>query len=172
MRSSRRRGLVMSGVLTMTILGMAVAPVGAATASYCGITWGSTAKSGSGGSVGYVSAVRAGRHDCFDRLVFEGTAAFNVVEYVSQVTTDGAGDPVPLAGGAFLQVGLLVPGDSPRYSGPMPNVSGFPTLRQAKEAGTFEGYESFGVGVRTRLPFRVFVLSSPPRVVLDVAHYW
>jgi len=125
MRSSRRRGLVMSGVLTMTILGMAVAPVGAATASYCGITWGSTAKSGSLGSVGYVTAVRAGRHHCFDRLVFEGTAAFNVVQYVSQVTTDPKGDPVPLAGGAFLQVQPSRPDpDAALTSWPPPGAPG------------------------------------------------
>lgn len=42
-------------------------------------------------------------------------------------------------------------------------------------AGTFEGYTSLGLGVRARLPFRVFALDGPgdgSRLVVDVAHRW
>jgi hypothetical protein len=47
-------------------------------------------------------------------------------------------------------------------------------------AGSFEGYTTFGIGVRARLPFRVFVLdgrgSGGPnvgsRLVVDIAHNW
>ena len=42
-------------------------------------------------------------------------------------------------------------------------------------AGSFEGRTSLGLGVRARLPFRVFSLAGPgdgSRVVIDVAHRW
>ena len=55
------------------------------------------------------------------------------------------------------------------------NVGGYQTFRQLAWAGSFEGYTSLGLGVRARLPFRVFTLAGPDsgsRLVIDVAHYW
>ena len=52
--------------------------------------------------------IRGGRHECWDRLVFDlaapavpfpGQAVGYSVRYVPVVTDDGTGDPVPLAGG-------------------------------------------------------------------------
>ncbi len=54
-------------------------------------------------------------------------------------------------------------------------VTGYPTLRSVVYGGSFEGYTTFGVGVRARLPFRVFVLTGPgahSRLVIDVAPSW
>ena len=54
-------------------------------------------------------------------------------------------------------------------------MAGFRTFRQVSWAGSFEGLTSVGLGVRARLPFRVFVLSGPgsgSRIVVDVAHTW
>jgi hypothetical protein len=45
-----------------------------------------------------------------------------------------------------------------------------PVLRQLKLAGDFEGVVSFGLGLRGKHGFRVFRLSRPSRVVVDVAH--
>jgi hypothetical protein len=42
-------------------------------------------------------------------------------------------------------------------------------------AGSFEGQTTIGLGVRARLPFRVFTLDGPgngSRIVIDVAHHW
>jgi len=42
-------------------------------------------------------------------------------------------------------------------------------------AGSFEATTTVGLGVRARLPFRVFVLAGPAtgsRLVIDVAHRW
>jgi hypothetical protein len=50
------------------------------------------------------------------------------------------------------------------------NVAGYRTFRQVAWAGSFEGYTTAGLGVRARLPFRVFTL--PGRLVVDVAHRW
>ena len=53
---------------------------------------------------------------------------------------------------------------------PIVRTPRFPTLQQVEEAGDFEGVVSFGVGLRRRTGFRAFHLSSPGRIVLDVAH--
>ena len=41
------------------------------------------------------------------------------------------------------------------------NVTGWRTFRQVAYGGSFEGYTTIGVGLRARLPFRVFTLSGP-----------
>jgi hypothetical protein len=45
-----------------------------------------------------------------------------------------------------------------------------PNLRQVKGAGDFEGVVSFGLGLRHKAGFRVFRLTGPTRIVIDVAH--
>jgi hypothetical protein len=178
------------------VLGL-VSPVAvgaSARAPYCGIRWGSLPKSDPAMTTGPITNLRAGRHSCFDRLVVDIAAPVTPgpgpqadgfhVEYVAQVTRDGSGDPVPLAGGAFLQVVVRAntfdintgrstfdPAD-PYHA---VAVGGFRTFRQVAMAGSFEGQTTIGLGVRARLPFRVFVLAGPgtgSRVVIDVAHRW
>jgi hypothetical protein len=54
-------------------------------------------------------------------------------------------------------------------------VHGYRTFRQVVTAGSFEGETVIGLGVRARLPFRVFTLAGPggnSRIVVDVAHSW
>jgi hypothetical protein len=133
--------------------------------------------------------VRAGRHRCFDRLVvdLDGNAAGAYsVRYVPQVTFDGSGDPVPLRGGAFLEVivraSVLATDGFFTPSGDILDVSAYRTFRQIGWGGSFEGQTTIGLGVRARLPFRAFVLPGPgsnlpgpgsnSRVVVDVAHRW
>jgi hypothetical protein len=149
--------------------GSAVAVPQVAGASGCSVTWGSLAKTSTTNLAGSVSAVRAGRHDCFDRLVLDNTRTGlgYRVSYVRQVTQDGSGFAVPLKGGAFLQV-VDVAGATRRL--PMPSVGGYRTFRQVAWAGSFEGYTTVGLGVRARLPFRVFRWSN--HLVIDVAHTW
>jgi hypothetical protein len=126
---------------------------------------------------GSLVAVRAGRHACFDRLVleFRGRAPGYTVRYVRQVLTEGQGKPIPLAGRAALAV--VVRGSStyaPRDPAHVVDVRGFQALRQVAWGGSFEGYTTLGVGVRTRLPIHVFVLPGPgrdSRLVIDMAHH-
>ncbi|MEO6018781.1 MAG: hypothetical protein ABIP45_00850 [Knoellia sp.] len=157
----------------------APAAIGASTASaapYCGITWGSLAKSSTTMKATSVKTVRAGRHDCYDRLVIDqkGPATGYDVRYVSQVTSDGSGFVVPVTGGAKLQV---VTRASRNTTAPaMPSVAGYTTFRQVKWAGSFEGQSTLALGVRARLPFRAFTLNDAAtgtsRLVIDVAHQW
>ncbi len=119
--------------------------------------------------------VRAGRHRGFDRVVFDfagSKPAFYSVRYVRQVQ-DGSGQRVPVAGRAVLEVVVMAAGHtesgSPTFPRP-PSVRGFKALRQIVSAGDFEGNVTFGVGLRHRAGFRVFQLSGPDRLVIDVAH--
>ncbi|MFD3743916.1 hypothetical protein [Nocardia sp. NPDC058633] len=175
-----RRFLVLLASVA-TCLGLSTLPA-AATPSYCGLTWGSLDKSSANYSTATVAGVRAGRHECFDRLVVDltGPPAGYHVGYVGTVTQDGSGAAVPLRGGAFLQITVMAPAYdnagnatfNPPSRTELVTVSGYPTFRQAASAGSFEGRTTFGLGVRARLPFRVSTLDGPARVVVDVAHHW
>ncbi len=162
-----------------------VGPAPAQAAPYCGITWGSLAKTANSGWISNVTNVRAGQHACFDRLVIDvrGHATGYNVEYVSGVATPGKGDAVPLRGGAYLVVGVdartyTESGSStyrPANRAELVNTYGYATFRQIALAGSFEGRTTLGLGVRARLPFRAFLLYGPgdtTRFVVDVAHRW
>jgi len=94
-----------------------------------------------------------------------------------------------VAGGAVIEVRVSAPAYDPEtgaatYPGrvgqrlPGVDLTGYRTFREAKFAGSFEGVTQVGLGVRARLPFRVFVLPGTPntdhvpRLVIDVAHTW
>jgi hypothetical protein len=106
------------------------------------------------------------------------------VEYVDAVRSPGSGEVVRLRGGAFLQITLQnpahdistgVPTYNPANRNELVNVTGWQTFRQVALVSDFEGYTDLGLGVRARLPFRVFSLAGPgggSRVVIDVAHRW
>lgn len=152
---------------------------------YCGIRWGSLPEAASPMSTGNLVDVRAGRHQCFDRLVIDvdGDVAGYSVRYVDRVAQDGSGKTVALRGGARLEVVARVPAYTdagratyrPANPSELVDVAGWGTFRQVAWAGSFEGQSALGVGVRARLPFRVFLLDGPgdsSRMVIDVAHRW
>jgi hypothetical protein len=165
---------------------LAVAAAPAASAATCSITWGSLAKAGGALNPAPLVTARTGRHECWDRVVWEfnGPANGYHVQY-GEAYTEGQGEPMSpyTAGGALLAVQLKSPAYDSQYRATYPyrtrdhvaNVAGYSTLRDVVFGGSFEGYSTFAVGVRARLPFRVFVLSGPgthQRIVLDVAHKW
>ncbi|MET7668010.1 AMIN-like domain-containing (lipo)protein [Micromonospora luteifusca] len=154
--------------------------------AYCGITWGSAEKSAGALSSAPLIDVRTGRHDCYDRVVFEfaGPVDGYAVGY-GETWTEGEGLALSpyTAGGALLRVSLRAPAYDDAHQGTVPyavgahvaNLLRYPTLRDVVFGGSFEGYSTFAVGVRARLPFRTFVLAGPgthSRIVLDVAHQW
>jgi hypothetical protein len=182
-----RRPAMRIALLFLVLMSVGVVSVGAASAAdpYCGITWGSLAKAGGTASGAALDGVRTGRHDCFDRVVFDlsGSADGYQVEYVSEVRTDGEGRQLAVAGGAILRVRLqanvfdeLGHRHYARAVGDhVADTTGYQTLRDVVHGGCFEGRTTFAVGVRARLPFRVFSLAGPSsssRIVLDVAHRW
>jgi hypothetical protein len=183
----RRTGLlvaalaVAAGIAPVAAASTAPVSTSAASAPYCGITWGSQPK-----TVGAVTAdtqltnIRAGRHGCYDRLVFDvrlGNVKWFSVKYATAVTNK-SGQVVPLRGGAKLSITSLIADYDGMTGQPYPypnraelvNVSGYPTFRQVAWADSDRHFTYFGLGVRARLPFRAFTL--PGRLVVDVAHHW
>lgn len=172
-------------ILVAVGLGFLAPGPASATTSYCGLVWGSLVKTDPAMSTASVTNVRTGQHYCFDRMVVDlnGPVAGYTVQYVPTVVQDGSGLAIPLRGSAFLQVTVNAPAYdsngnvtySPAAKAELSDVSGYQTFRQVAYAGSFEGYTSFGLGVRARLPFRVFTLDGPgsgSRLVVDVAHFW
>ena len=168
---------------------LALTSASSATATTCATTvahWGSLTKSLSRMTSAPITNVRAGRNACFDRMVVDlrGKGAGYTVRYVPQVLTQGQGAVIPLRGGAKLDIVVKAPtynvntGTStynPANSRELVNVTGYSTFRQIASGGSFEGYTTIGLGVRARLPMRVFILDGPgtgSRVVVDVAHHW
>jgi hypothetical protein len=175
---------LLAAVLVAATVGM-VSPAAATAGPYCGIHWGSLPETHGEMSQAPLVSVRAGRHPCFDRLVLDlrGKADGYRVEYVSAVRSDGSGEIVPVRGGARLQITLQTPAHDANYNptfrpanrNEVVNVAGWRTFRQVVFDGTYEGITTLGLGVRARLPFRVFTLDGPgsgSRIVIDVAHRW
>jgi hypothetical protein len=174
--------------LTMGVLVLAnpASSDAAVATAGCQAPWGSlpmTAETTSTAPTHLVN-IRSGRHDCYDRLVLDldGPAHGYDVRYVDEVRQDGSGNLVPLRGGAFLRVFTARAYDesgsatyAPADNAEVVPVGGYRTFRQVAFAGSFEGRTTIGIGVRARLPFRVFTVDGPgagSRLVIDVAHQW
>ncbi len=174
-------------------LAQSTATASSATTPYCGIYWGSLPKVQTGSlGLGPVKDLRAGQHDCFDRLVIDihGPVGGYNVHYVEGTPAPGNPNGLYARGGANLDIWVknvvvAVPGTHHSTAVDNPDeavdVSGYRTFRQVRELiygplGNYgpEGVE-FALGVRAHLPFRVFTLAGPgldSRLVIDVAHQW
>jgi hypothetical protein len=125
-----------------------------------------------------VTAVRTARHDGYDRVVFElsgtGSPGWSV-EYVDTPSAQGSGHPIDVPGSAHLQVTMQetsYPYDSGAEEvarGPVP-VTGTEVVEGVFYDATFEGTSVAWIGTGARAPFRVYALTGPSRVVVDVAH--
>ncbi len=178
--------LLMGTALATAAVPAVAAPAASAQATACPTGWGSLAEADTDSTVTPVRNIRTGRHDCFDRMVVDvpgagrGDLGYSV-RYVGTLHQDGSGRPVPVAGGAVLEVRVTAPSyaaetGEPTYPAratrPLPGVdlTGYRTFRDARFGGSFEGETQVGLGVRARLPFRVLELQD--RLVIDVAHNW
>src|SRR6478672_9338335 len=162
MHTTTRRRLAAVGIVAAltTPVAATVASTSATAATsaapFCGIMWGSLPKATSPSQLwtGNVIGARTGQHECYDRLVFDiapgsGRLGYNV-RYVSELTG-------PSSGGAKIQITINAPST---LSTGARTFSGWRTFRQLKNLGSFEGYTDYGLGVRARLPMRVFVLTN------------
>ena len=132
-----------------------------------------------------LTRVALGRHEGFDRIVFEFTNAVPGyrVEYVRPpLREDGSGNEVTLEGDAFVQVrmepasgfdlntgeGVLVYEGPRRLSGADAGTS---VIREAVRTGDFEAALTWVVGLSDRVDFRVLPLTNPPRLVVDFRNH-
>jgi hypothetical protein len=129
---------------------------------------------GSGGQA-QMSHLRTGCHATFDRFVIQasfGTPRYDV-RYVKRIVEDASGKPVHLLGTKRIRIILRnARGHTEGGTNLLPSVRTprCPNLRQVKTAGDFEGIVTFGLGLRHKTGFRVFRLTGPKRLVVDVAH--
>jgi len=157
----------------------------------CLVDWGSLPESAPAPPSPPLLDVRAGRHPCFDRVVLDiggqPPPGYDV-RYTTDLATLGSGAHLPVAGGAVLTATVTSPGRDGRLEPTVPWRAGteiltsdelaareFRTLRHVVYGGSFEGRSVVGIGVRARLPFRVFQLPGPgsgSRLVVDVVHRW
>lgn len=132
---------------------------------------------GTGDQVGTLVDLRLGAHGSFDRVVLQldgpDIPGWDV-QYVDSPIGDPSGTVVDVSGDAVLQV-LLHPiaypedGHDP-YDGPSNvRISGTASVDEVVLSSIFEGQLQAFVGVHGgRQPFRVYGLSDPSRVVIEV----
>ncbi|WP_433611442.1 AMIN-like domain-containing (lipo)protein [Prescottella agglutinans] len=126
-----------------------------------------------------ITDIRVGKHDGFDRVVYEfggtGTPGWRA-EIVSTATQQGSGNPLAVAGQGILQV--LIDGSSmpfmtnvEPYAGPNPlEVENPVVVTEVRDAGIFEGTDQTLVGLSDRnVSYRVYTLTEPTRLVVDIA---
>lgn len=166
----RRRAGRLAAIVILTV-GAAVAGSPAATAlpAYtCG-----TQTGGSATTYGHVTSVRVGHGAGFDRFVVQFSSSrvpgYRVVPKSSSVFfLDPSGRPVTLRGPAGLLVVMHPASGYATYHGSNDIVTSFSRLREARRIGDFEGYYSWGLGLSRASCKRVFTLTAPARLVVDV----
>lgn len=134
-----------------------------------------------GRAIALLTGVQTGRHDGCDRVVFhfagDERPGYEVEWVDGPVAAAGSGRIVDVAGSSRLRIVFdpasgvdLATGDI-SYEGP--NRLDLPvdgsTVLDVVRSGDFEAVMTWVVGTDEMVPFRVFTLSEPTRVVVDVA---
>ena len=153
------------------LVGVATAPIADALPAFvCG-----TVSGGSTTVHSHITDVRVGQHTNFDRFVVE-FSTLRVPRYritpksSATFTLDPSGRSVTLLGNAGLKVVMHTATGVGTYRGPGDFRTGFPQLLEARRLGDFEGYVTWGLGLDHQSCKRVFKLTNPTRLVIDVPH--
>jgi hypothetical protein len=154
---------------------------GTTTSTTDGTTTSTTAFDGStsatsipGDGSGLLTEVRVGAEGAVERVVFEFRDALPgaTLEYVEPpITQDGSGEPIEVAGDAFLQVvmtpatGYDFEANAESYTGPERVTGGTTVVQEVVRTGDFEGYLTWVIGLDREVPFRVLQLDGGRLVV-------
>ena len=132
---------------------------------------------GDAGDIARLVDVRTGRHEGFDRVVFEftGTLPGYRVEYTTAPAEGcGSGLATEIAGAALLQVRMAPAAahddDGASTFGPQELTPGLPAILEIESTCDFEAILTWVVGLSEAADFSVTDLVEPLRVVVDVAH--
>lgn len=118
---------------------------------------------------------------CYDSLTLDldpaaGSPGY-IIGYVFDVTAQGSGEAIPLAGGAAIQVIIDSATHDEDFASTLPaavdlenmvDVADFGVVRQVGFGGSFEGMTTIGIGVESEQPFIVEVTSQ--QLTIKIAH--
>ncbi|MEX2620639.1 MAG: hypothetical protein WD250_10500 [Egibacteraceae bacterium] len=134
-----------------------------------------------GGALALLTDVRVASQPGFDRVVLQlqgpDMPSYRVSQADPPLVQDGSGESVGVAGEAFLEVqltpasGVDSSGAEPvaTYQGPSRITADSAVITEVVRTGDFEGHLTWVVGLRSKQPFAVTVLSDPLRLVVDIA---
>ncbi|MGZ6313505.1 MAG: AMIN-like domain-containing (lipo)protein [Candidatus Limnocylindrales bacterium] len=115
-------------------------------------------------------AIRLGQHPGYDRIVFQylgdGVPALTIASVAPPFVRDPSGLPLTVTGSAFLQIKLE--GVFMEYVGVVSFPVGFAILQDLERQGDFEGVQTWIAGLSGSACARVFSLTSPTRLVIDL----
>lgn len=130
------------------------------------------------GGAALLTAVRIGRHESFDRIVFE-FAGDDIpgyrIEYVDKpVRQCGSGKVVPLAGDGLLEIRFSSTNAHTEAGEPTiktremaPNLA---VVKELKSTCDFEAEVVWAAGVASPNKYRVLELRNPTRLAVDINH--
>jgi hypothetical protein len=127
----------------------------------------------------FPTGARVSSHDGYDRVVvdFEGTGSPGwLVRYVEEPVADDSGMEVDLTGDVVLRIdasGLSTPAtedfDVNQIASGHYDTSQADRVQDVYASGIFEGWSGSLVGLDETAPFRVFTLTEPTRLVVDIS---
>ena len=126
--------------------------------------------------------VAVGRHEGYDRVVFQfrgdGVPGYHVEYVAPPFAEDGSGDPITIDGKAFVAVRMepasgfdLNTGEGELvYKGPKRiegATAGTSVVQELVRTGDFEAVLGWVIGLEEKVDFRVTTATSPPRLIVD-----
>jgi hypothetical protein len=130
-----------------------------------------------------ITGVRVGTHgdgpSDYDRAVFEfsgsGIPEILVGPGTPPFTQDPSDLPLAVRGSSFLVVvmhgaSMIDPYGAISYGGPTDFTPDFPAVSELRAAGDFERVSSWVIGLKGPSCHRVYTLTNPTRLVIDVQH--
>ena len=153
------------GVATLAVATACVPPP-PGPAPGCGAGWTTAKQANRVMSESQIVDVRAGVHDCFDRIVVDLRGTVPPATRCATSTRRPGSPPVirsRCAAAAFIELVAWAPAVDDQMSSTYPragqselvDTAGFGTLQQVAWGGYQEGLTLFAVGVRARTPFHV-----------------
>ena len=137
-------------------------------------------------AIALLERVAVGRHKGYDRVVFqfrgEGLPGYRVSYVEPPLKEDGSGNPVDIAGTAFVAVrmepasgfdlntgeGVLVYKGPRRIEG---SGAGTSVVKEVVRTGDFEAVLTWAIGLEEKVDFRVTTAASPSRLIVDFRNH-
>lgn len=124
-----------------------------------------------------IIGVRTGAHEGYDRVVLDLSGDDPLLGwfagFADEAIEDPTGFPLEIDGDAFLELGIWAidwTTDRPeRFSGPV-DADGLDNVTAVAFGGLFEAQQQILIGLEERTAYRVFTLSDPARIVVDIKH--